>query len=577
LIYRFSGFVSSRSASLALLGLATSTIAMVNPACTAGTTSPPADIAEDDIEDSLTTNGMLVRLKGTSGKCLTANPTTRTLSLQPCVAWNDNQIAKIGIHAVTTQNVVRHYNTVSFDKSSSQRLYLSKTGNLEALSNPNSQSVWLAVGDQIRTSDGLKGRPLALVDHGTSIAFEKPSSISPPLLKWIRASVRVPLSYWDATRAIETYPKFGATRPEIMADLYPNGGGRNYPITDAHVHNSFTDAWADIKSRAGIYSANDVIISKKNSAGLTNGNGLGNENLDAHMANYPSPDVKTVNLSDLIEPWRQDVTDSVPSILAKMSDYYKRGAGGFKVYLTYDYKYEPDDPRLSAVWDLCAQYKWPVLFHVNGSNKVPGFLRLVAAHPKTIFQAPHMLTLVDAILPENTDDQNDALASANLAQLTTYLQTYPNLYIDPSARTENLARVRNQSLVKSFFIKNQDKILFGTDAGYTSDATQQTADLNVSRYRDELMYFETTQYAHLFWWSGHTNGLGLPADVLAKLYYKNYLKVYYHASNPTSAAATTQRLAPRALGANKFANPEFAVGAMSPPVEPLACPSSGAD
>jgi hypothetical protein len=324
-----------------------------------------------------------------------------------------------------------------------------------------------------------------------------------------------PLAYWNASTAIARYPKFGAARPAIMNELYPNGGGRTYPVCDAHVHNTFRQNWAGIKAGAGIYSANDVILNEKNVAGEDNGNGLGNENIDAEARLYPKPDVKAVNINDILD------YENVPGMLAKMANYYRRGAGAFKTYMQFSMANQADDPRLFAVWERCAAYKWPVVFHVDGVGKIPDFLRLVKAHPKTIFQAAHMMALVDS----------PSTATAGLARLGTYLRTYPNLYVDHSARTRNLSEM-NAAVVAKFFVDNQDKVLFGTDIGYTTDPEAQTVEVNVDGYKNELMYFETKQVARLFWWEGTHKGLGLPPAVLAKLYYQNYLKIYYRASNP---------------------------------------------
>jgi hypothetical protein len=343
------------------------------------------------------------------------------------------------------------------------------------------------------------------------------------------------LRYWNPAPAIAAYRKLPPPPASFMAQLHPNGDGRTYPICDSHTHNTFDSNWVGIKSGVGIYSANDAIPNRDAPNGVPNTNGGGNDNLTRERSWYPAPDVMTVNINDIVD------LENVPAMLAKMAAYKAKGAGGFKTFAAFSGNYEVDDLRLKAVWDRCAAYKWPVLFHVDADYeqsadpRIEAFLRVVKAHPKTIFQAAHMLSFVDAAVPWKqsdslgTPEEHVAIAEQGLARLGTLLNTYPNLYVDHSARTLNLSRL-NRDLVRKFFIDHQDKILFGTDLGFTSDLAQHEVDSAVGGYARELMYFETNQVAPTFWWGGQARGLDLPATVLEKLYYRNYLGIYYAAS-----------------------------------------------
>ncbi len=137
----------------------------------------------------------------------------------------------------------------------------------------------------------------------------------------------------------------------------------------------------------------------------------------------------------------------------------------------------PDDERLDAFWEKCAELKMPISLHVAdhpscwtpldvfqertpdyqhfnlyGKN-IPSFDELIAKrnrtlekHPETIFIACHM-----------GNRGND------LATLAEAMDKYPNLYLDTSARDYELGRTPRSSA--KFLSKYKDRIVFGTDMG----------------------------------------------------------------------------------------------------------------
>lgn len=137
----------------------------------------------------------------------------------------------------------------------------------------------------------------------------------------------------------------------------------------------------------------------------------------------------------------------------------------------------PDDPRLDAFWEKCADLKMPVNLHVADhpscwtpldvfqertpdyqhfnlyDKDVPSFDELIAKrdrtlekHPRTIFIACHM-----------------GNQGHNLAALAKAMEKYPNLYLDTSARDYEIGRTPRASV--KFLNKYKDRILFGTDMG----------------------------------------------------------------------------------------------------------------
>ena len=128
-------------------------------------------------------------------------------------------------------------------------------------------------------------------------------------------------------------------------------------------------------------------------------------------------------------------------------------------------------------------------------------------HQETVFILPHV-----------------ANHAENLGYVARLLDDNENVFIDFSARLDELGRQPYSS--REFFMKYQDRIIFGTDMPANTDSS---ADM----YRCYFRFLET--YDESFYspdYDGTFNrarwpicGIGLPGEVLEKIYYKNILKL----------------------------------------------------
>ena len=196
-----------------------------------------------------------------------------------------------------------------------------------------------------------------------------------------------------------------------------------------------------------------------------------------------------------------------------------------------------DDERLFPIWRRAGELGIPVLIHVSDPigfflpvdagnehyltlREFPGwsFLgshfskeqllrqrdRMIGRHPNTTFILPHV-----ANLPED------------LAAVGTLLEGHPNVVIDFSARIDELGR--QPYTARDFFLKHQDRILFGLDMPVSAAAYRCT--FRFLETRDE--YFEYPDYIGRF--GAYTRwricGLDLPDAVLEKLYHQNARRV----------------------------------------------------
>ncbi|HUQ84613.1 MAG TPA: amidohydrolase family protein [Gemmatimonadaceae bacterium] len=191
-----------------------------------------------------------------------------------------------------------------------------------------------------------------------------------------------------------------------------------------------------------------------------------------------------------------------------------------------------DDPELDAIWDACARLKLPVFIHtadpqeffetIDYSNerwlelslfperrypndRFPKFEEVMAErdnlfrkHPKTQFVAAHM-----------------GWHANDLGRLAKMMDAMPNLYTEVGAVLYDIGR--QPRAAHDFFVKYQDRILFGKDSFQPEEYPYYW---RVFETRDD--YFDYYRGYHAFW---KLYGIDLPDAVLKKVYYQNALKL----------------------------------------------------
>ena len=218
----------------------------------------------------------------------------------------------------------------------------------------------------------------------------------------------------------------------------------------------------------------------------------------------------------------------------------QNGAKGLKIYKGLGLRHKDvdgkriavDDPRLDPVWAKCAELGIPVLIHSadpksfwvpvdkdnerwlelktrprrkrSDTNPAPWQQiideqhRMFKKHPKTKFVNAHM-----------------GWYANNLDKLSELMDEIPNMNVGIGAIIAELGRQPRRA--KSFFIKYQDRILFGKDSWRPSEFPTYFRVLETA---DE--YFPYHKKYHAFW---AMYGLDLPDQVLEKVYYKNALNL----------------------------------------------------
>jgi predicted TIM-barrel fold metal-dependent hydrolase len=229
----------------------------------------------------------------------------------------------------------------------------------------------------------------------------------------------------------------------------------------------------------------------------------------------------------------------------QLAERFQAGAKGLKLHKTLGLRYRykngkamaVDDPKLDPIWELCAKHKRPVMVHTadpaafftpldrfserwHELNAHPEWLffgdqftprkellaqfhRAVARHPKTTFIGAHF--------------GNDA---EDLASVGKVLDAYPNLMIDIDARISELGR--QPYAARRFFIKYQDRIMFGTDTPPRREAYR----IYYRFLETDDEYFDCAAGHHRqgFWM---IYGIFLPKEVLEKVYHNNAERILF--------------------------------------------------
>jgi predicted TIM-barrel fold metal-dependent hydrolase len=311
-----------------------------------------------------------------------------------------------------------------------------------------------------------------------------------------------------------------------------------YPVIDIHSHQPAPISMEQYKV---VVDAMDK-LNLRTLVNLSGGSGQKLKDSVAAIKNSPWPD-RMVLFANISFP-RAGEPGVAPGFGAKaaaqLEEDVKAGALGLKIFKELGLRIlkadgtrlHLDDAELDPIWAKCGELGIPVLIHtaepapffdpIDFTNerwleealfpdrryqdpKFPRFEellaerdRMFAKHRKTTFIAAHM-----------------AYLSNDLGRFSKYLDANPNVFPETAAVLAEYGR--QPRTARAFFIKYQDKILFGKDSFQPDEfpyywRTFETGDEYFDYYRDY----------HAFW---KLYGMELPDEVLKKLYYKNALKL----------------------------------------------------
>jgi predicted TIM-barrel fold metal-dependent hydrolase len=305
-----------------------------------------------------------------------------------------------------------------------------------------------------------------------------------------------------------------------------------FPFVDIHSH----------QFRMGDQDLSTLIapMDEMNMAVMVNLSGGSGETLQKMMTNirehYPNRFVvfANVDFDGVGNPgWAENAVGQLEMDVAN-------GARGLKIYKSLGLRYKDingkrlavDDERLDPIWQKCGELNIPVLIHsadpksfwdpMDSRNErwlelktrpnrkrsatdpapweqiIGEQHRMFKKHPGTQFINAHMGWFAN-----------------DLGRLAELMEEMPNMNVGIGAIIAELGRQPRQAY--AFFIRYQDRILFGKDSWQPSEFPTY---FRVLESDDE--YFPYYKKYHAFW---AMYGLDLPDEVLKKVYYKNAIKL----------------------------------------------------
>ncbi len=305
-----------------------------------------------------------------------------------------------------------------------------------------------------------------------------------------------------------------------------------YPFIDVHSHQRNMDAASLKKLVTDMNALNEGIM-----VNLSGGSGSSlNAKIESIKKNYPNRFVvfANVDFDGVGKPgWTEKAT-------AQLEEDIKNGAKGLKIYKSLGLRYKDingkrlaiDDPRLDPIWAKCGEMGVPVLIHAADPKSFWGpmdsdnerWLEL-KTHPRRKRSETDPAPWQQIIDEQhhvfkkhpNTNFINAHMGwyANNLAKLGALLDEIPNMNVGIAAVIAELGRQPKNA--RAFFIKYQDRILFGKDSWKPKEFPTY---FRVLESDDE--YFPYYKKYHAFW---AMYGLNLPDEVLKKVYYKNALRL----------------------------------------------------
>ena len=261
--------------------------------------------------------------------------------------------------------------------------------------------------------------------------------------------------------------------------------------------------------------------------------------IDEMVKPYPGRFIvfEQINFSKIDDP------NFSQEMVAQLDDSVRRGARGLKqlkdLGLTDRDKSGKlitiDDPRLDPIWEEAGRLGIPVSIHTSDpeaffhptDNKNERYEELTE-HPDWSFYGPQfpskeeLLAQRDRMFAKHPNTTFVALHMANWPENLDYvsrlLDRLPNVLVEFGAREAELGREPRRA--REFFLKYQDRIMFGTD--------NEVAE---PMYRNHFRWLETGDESFDYWgypgqgrWKIY--GLNLPDDVLEKIYHKNAERMF---------------------------------------------------
>ncbi len=155
-------------------------------------------------------------------------------------------------------------------------------------------------------------------------------------------------------------------------------------------------------------------------------------------------------------------------------------------------------------------------YHMYLHPEFPSYEQQIAARDSMLKKHPH-IRFMGAHLGS---------LEWSVDELAKHFDEFPNMTVDMAERVCHLEvqSQKDREKVRNFFIKYQDRILYGTDMGDYDGAEKDPEKLKAVTHEtwlNDWRYFTTDDTISNWKVNGIFHGLKLPREVIDKIYYKN--------------------------------------------------------
>ncbi|MEJ7737774.1 MAG: amidohydrolase family protein [Chitinophagaceae bacterium] len=304
-----------------------------------------------------------------------------------------------------------------------------------------------------------------------------------------------------------------------------------FPFVDVHNHQRM--ATQDLSTLV-------KDMDKMNMAVMVNLSGQGGDQLNQSIKNIKTHYPKRFILFANIDFSRIGEDGWIEKTVKQLEQDVRNGASGLKIFKNLGFSIKDvtgkrvavDDPRLDAIWKKCGELKIPVLIHTAdpkpfwdpADEKNERWME-ITSHPGRK-RGPDNPLPFDVLIEEQHNmfrkHRETVFIAAHfgwypndLVKLGKLLDEMPHVFVEFGAVIAELGR--QPRMAKKFFEKYQDRILFGKDSWVPEEYATY---FRVLESEDE--YFPYHKKYHAFW---SMYGMGLPDNILKKVYYKNALRI----------------------------------------------------
>lgn len=324
----------------------------------------------------------------------------------------------------------------------------------------------------------------------------------------------------------------------------------SFPVVDVHTHMFFRQRHNEqaLEDFVDLMNRNNVAICISLDGKL--GSQL-KEHLDFLWSRHPKRFLVFAHLdwigdgkADQPATWACNRPGWAERSAAALVEARELGISGLKVFKRLGLEYRDatgqlipvDAPMLDPIWKTCGQLGIPVLIHTadpsaffepigpenerweelsrhpdwhfygeefpTRSALLEARNRIIQRHPGTNFIGAHM-----------------ASSSEDLRELAGWLDSYPNLYVDPASRISELGR--QPYTARDFLIKYADRVLFGTDGPWPE--TRVNLYWRFMETKDQYFPYAEKEFPPQGFWRIY--GIDLPDEILRKIYSENAAKL----------------------------------------------------